>query len=323
MTAIDVWSVYRKYNAGLTLKSLRPERSSPPTDIWAGRFRIGKPLDKGNFLVYDAIDLQTGQEVILKINTKLHIKYLEREIDVLRRQINSHFPAYISDGREQGQQYVVMSKILGWRLSVFLGGSGRPLWQMLDVAAQLLEQLESLHCFGIVHRDINPANVLLDPQGQVHLFDFDLSCVLPRHEPRGPYGNLEYVPPEQIRGGEVKFSTDLYALGITLYHMISGDNPMRSSIDSIVIERQFSSDCLLAITRSMIRGKLAIDAINDAQEQVVAEVAERLHDFFQKMAAKKPGDRYQSAAEAQKDLKPIMTLWEGLAPFEVCWPRVE
>ncbi len=170
--------------------------------------------------------------------------------------------------------------------------------QKLALAIHACEALQTLHDEGVIHRDVNPANLLCDPDAQwVRLIDLGLATVLPREYPDAAgitqlIGTLPYISPEQTGriNRVVDYRTDLYSLGATLYELFSGA-PMFSSSDPLeIIHYQ--------IARTPTPLKL-----------VTPGTPQWLSDVLAKLLAKQPEDRYQSAAAVRQDLEEGYELW--------------
>jgi serine/threonine-protein kinase len=110
--------------------------------------------------------------------------------------------------------------------------SGFTLQQSLDVTSQILAALEYAHSLGVVHRDIKPSNIMLTPGGRIKLLDFGLALCGPDTRltsAGGVVGSMHYISPEQISGEPADARSDLYAVGITLYEMLTGKLPIEGS----------------------------------------------------------------------------------------------
>ncbi len=170
--------------------------------------------------------------------------------------------------------------------------------QKLGVAIHTCQALQSIHDEGVIHRDVNPANLLCDPDADwVRLIDFGLATVLPREYPDAASithltGTLPYISPEQTGriNRVVDYRTDLYSLGATLYELFTG-SPMFAS-----------SDPLELIHYQIARTPAPVKSVNPSLPQW-------LSDVLGKLLAKQPEDRYQSAAAVRHDLEEGYELW--------------
>lgn len=214
-------------------------RSLEPGDLLAGRYRIQERIGSGGMgVVYRAFDQELGLCIAVKVlrpdlagNSRLETR-LRREL-LLNRQVSHRNAVRIHDiGRDGGFLFLTLDLVEGRSLRQALREEG-PLSpdRAVAIARQLALALEAAHGEGIVHRDLKPPNVLVDGAGRAWITDFGVARSL--HE-RGPtrtgsvIGTLAYLSPEQARGNEVDGRSDLYALGILLFEMLTGKLPFQS-----------------------------------------------------------------------------------------------
>ncbi len=177
--------------------------------------------------------------------------------------------------------------------------------QKLAISIQLCQALQSIHDEGVIHRDINPANVVCNPEAElVRLIDFGLATLAPREYPDATAiahltGTLPYISPEQTGrvNRVVDYRTDLYSLGATLYELFTGSPPFTNS------------DPLELIHFHIARLATPVKEVNPTLPQW-------LSDIVQKLLAKQPEDRYQSAAAVRADLEEGYELWASHADTE-------
>jgi tRNA A-37 threonylcarbamoyl transferase component Bud32 len=161
-----------------------------------------------------------------------------------------------------------------------------PVKLVVNFLDQICSALEYAHQRGIVHRDINPSNIIIQPNDQLKIFDFGLACPTGT-EDFSNTGTAFYMAPEQIEGDPVDPRTDIYALGITVYEMVTGRRP-------------FPEDDL----KSLLDLHLSHDVPDPAE--IVPDLPELLRDFIIKAGRCNPAERYQNAAEAIEDLQPLV-----------------
>ncbi len=221
-----------------------------PGDLLAGRFRIVQLLGKGGMgEVYEAEDLRvTGERVALKIlrpemsDDEAHLARFRREMQLARRVTHRNVCRVFDLGHHhyQGRElaFVTMELLPGETLARYLARHDRlSLAEALALAAQLADGLEALHKAGIVHRDFKPGNVILttsaDANTRAVITDFGLARTLALSGDasgtggaRGPgWGTPDYMAPEQLAGQPAGSATDVYAFGLVLYEMLSGEKP--------------------------------------------------------------------------------------------------
>jgi serine/threonine protein kinase len=204
-------------------------------------FRIVQLLGQGGTsAVYEAVAVRTtasstittGQHIALKeiFDARIH-KQLQREFAILHRVEHDHLPRYYEVFEHQGRAYLVMELVSGQSLEDVLSRKpqGLAVAQVLGYALQLCDVLNYLHSqpIPIYHRDLKPANVRLTPDGLIKLVDFGLmkeGTAQTQHSIRG-YGTEAYAPIEQYGNNGTDQRTDLYSLGATIYHLLTGQIP--------------------------------------------------------------------------------------------------
>jgi hypothetical protein len=180
--------------------------------------------------VYRADDLTLGQPVALKFLPEQAARdegLLERfrsEVRIARRVSHPNVCRVYDVGEVDGQPFFTMEYVDGEDLASLLRRIGRlPQDKALDIARQLCAGLAAAHLKGVLHRDMKPANIMLDGRGQVVITDFGLAGVadqIPGTEVRS--GTPAYMAPEQLAGKEVSVRSDIYALGLVLYEVFTG-----------------------------------------------------------------------------------------------------
>jgi eukaryotic-like serine/threonine-protein kinase len=204
----------------------------PGTQV--GGYRIVQVIGHGGIgAVYEAEDLgRPAARVALKETfDPAGIRAFQAEFAVLHRLAHPNLPGYHQVFEHDGNGYLVMELVPGQSLQEVLDKHGGPLpeSQVLGYALQLCDVLEFLHGQrpGIMHRDIKPANIRLTPEGRIKLVDFGLlkqGTQQTRQTIRG-FGTPAYAPVEQYGRGSTDVRSDIYSLGATLYHLLTGQEP--------------------------------------------------------------------------------------------------
>ena len=223
----------------------KPGAPFAPGDELAG-YRIESLLGRGGMgVVFRARDLALDRNVALKLlapELAEDVRFRDRFLRESRLAASLDHPAIVpiyDAGEVGGQLYIAMRLVDGIDLKRLLALEGAlPAERALGLLEQVADALDAAHERGLVHRDVKPSNVLVDARGHCYLADFGLSRRLADPSPGlGPgrsLGTVDYVAPEQIRGGDVDGRADLYSLGCLLYECLAGWPPFGGSDTAIV-----------------------------------------------------------------------------------------
>jgi serine/threonine-protein kinase len=215
-----------------------------PGSVVAGRYRIITLLGRGGMgEVYRADDLTLGQPVALKFlpsragSDEGLLERFRNEVRVARKVSHPNVCRVYDVGDVDGQAFFTMEYVDGEDLASLLRRIGRlPQDKALDIARQLCAGLAAAHAKGVLHRDMKPANVMLDGRGQVVITDFGLAGVVGQIQGADVRsGTPAYMAPEQLAGEEVSVRSDIYSLGLVLYEVFTGKRAL--SEKSTVAER--------------------------------------------------------------------------------------
>jgi tetratricopeptide (TPR) repeat protein len=209
-------------------------RRLQPGDLLAGRYRLSEEIGRGGMgVVYQARDEQLGICVALKVlrpelagDPRLTERF-RREL-VAARRVSHRNAVRIHDLGQDGEVlFLTMDFVEGSSLQARLRKERRlPPETAAGIARQLALALEAAHEAGIVHRDLKPGNVLLEPSGRACITDFGLARSVGPHDLTRTgmiVGTPAYLSPEQAHGQPVDARSDLYALGLLLYEMLTGE----------------------------------------------------------------------------------------------------
>jgi serine/threonine protein kinase len=205
-----------------------------------GPYEILAPIGAGGMgEVYRAHDPRMGRDVAIKISAERFSDRFSREVHAVAA-LNHPNICHLYD---VGSDYLVMELVEGLTLSERIRHGAVPLDEALHIARQIAEALEAAHEKGVVHRDLKPSNVILRPDGTVKVLDFGLAKVADK-TPSGErfehsqsptldpvsrvglvVGTAAYMPPEQARGKLVDKRADIWAFGVILYEMLTGERP--------------------------------------------------------------------------------------------------
>lgn len=201
-----------------------------------GPYRLESVLGEGAVgVVFAATRLEDGEVVALKVLKRLlsrnevYRQRFVREARVARDVRHSHLVPILDLGEALGYHYLVVAYVEGGSLAELIEARGAlPVEETVRLAAEVAAALDALHRHGIVHRDVKPSNVMLDPEGRAAVTDFGLAkgpayTVLTK--PGQVMGTLDYIAPELIRGEETGPAVDLYALGCMVHECLAGAPP--------------------------------------------------------------------------------------------------
>jgi serine/threonine protein kinase len=200
-----------------------------------GRWRLNDLLGEGGMgRVYRAIDAD-GQEAALKIvkaelaTDSTFRRRFDREAKIAQRVLHPHVVPVIETGEQNGIPYLAQQFIAGGTLEQMIQEQGRlPLPEAVRICTAVASGLDAMHAEGLFHRDVKPANILLDTDGTPYIADFGLAkdrdaSVLTKAGQA--LGSMDYMAPEQIRGEEVTAQSDVYALGCVMFECMAGKPP--------------------------------------------------------------------------------------------------
>jgi serine/threonine-protein kinase len=204
-------------------------------------YRIEALIGRGGMgVVYRATDLRLERPVALKLiaperaeEPGFRSRFLHESRIAASLDHPNVIPIYEA-GEADGALFIAMRYVEGSDLKSLLRDDGRlQPDRALELLAQIAGALDAAHARGLVHRDVKPANILVDGTGHVYLSDFGLTKLTDEatslSAPGQLLGTLEYLSPEQIRGEPLDGRADVYALGCVLYECVSGTPPFRGT----------------------------------------------------------------------------------------------
>jgi serine/threonine-protein kinase len=260
--------------------------------VLGGRYEILSPLGRGGMgAVYRARDRVLEEDVALKVlradvaGTEERARRFRSEVQLARRVSHWNVCRIHEYGEDGPLRFITMELVEGETLKDALRREERlPAARAFDVSLQVAQGLAAIHQAGVVHRDLKSANIMLDGSGRVRVMDFGIAKpeAAPGAAPSGyVVGSPEYMSPEQARGLPVDARSDLYALGVVVHEVFTGDVPFRADTPVRTL--------LLHLEQAP-----ALDA---------PSLPEGLRPVLRRALAKDPAARYASAREMEGALR--------------------
>ena len=305
-------------------------------------FDIGKTFDEryqiignigsgGMANVFLAKDLILDREVAVKVlrfdfqNDQNAIRRFQREALAATELVHPNIVSVYDVGEENNQQYLVMEYVRGMDLKRYIQTQSPISYEkVVDIMGQILSAVTLAHEHRIIHRDLKPQNILINEEGVVKITDFGIAIALSETsitQTNSMLGSVHYLSPEQARGSMATSQSDIYAMGIILYEMLTGKVPFDGESAVTIALKHFQDE---------------IPSVHDFD----GAIPQALENVVLKATAKNPEDRYKTTQEMQLDLNtalsseraneakwsPIQAPLEEtkeLAPVEPVRPEVE
>jgi len=218
---------------------------------FADRYEIIEELGKGGMgKVYRVEDTKLNQEIALKLikpeiaKDRKTIERFRNELKTARMIAHKNVCRMFDLSELEGAHFITMEYVRGEDLRSFIYRSGHlAVGTAVKIARQVCEGLSEAHKLGVVHRDLKSSNIMIDKEGDVRIMDFGIARSLEAKETTGAgmmIGTPEYMSPEQVEGKEVDHRSDIYAFGVILYEMVTGDVPFRGETPFVVGIKQKS-----------------------------------------------------------------------------------
>jgi serine/threonine protein kinase/tetratricopeptide (TPR) repeat protein len=260
-----------------------------------GRYKILRILGEGGMgAVYQARDLELERIIALKVirpelasNSGI-LQRFKQELILARNVTHKNVIRIYDLGEADGIKFITMEYVEGEDLRSLLREKGKlaPA-EAVAIVQQIGRALEVAHSEGVIHRDLKPQNVMLDPQGRVVVMDFGLARSLeaPGMTQTGALvGTLEYMSPEQAMGAELDQRSDLFAVGLIFYELLTGKTPYKADTAIASLMR-----------RTQERALPASDVDNAVPKSLCAIVSKCLE--------RNPKDRYHDSGELLRALE--------------------
>ncbi|MBR5231128.1 MAG: Stk1 family PASTA domain-containing Ser/Thr kinase [Clostridia bacterium] len=263
--------------------------------VFAQRYQLEEFIGKGGMaLVFRAKDMRTEHDVAVKIlrpefsGDQEFIQRFRREALAASKMSHHNIVNLLDVGEEDGYHYLVLEYMHGRTLKAVIAEKGKlPESVVSQIAIRILSALQHAHSNGIIHRDIKPANILVNAEGHIKVADFGIARVagsntLSKND--SVMGSAHYFSPEQARGDDVSFASDVYSVGVVMYEMLTGKVP-------------FDGDTPVAIALQHISSlpqplRTVNEQVSPAMERVVLAALN-----------KDPNNRYHSAADMARAIR--------------------
>ncbi len=262
-----------------------------------GAYVVHREIGVGGMgVIYEAEDTRLGREVALKM---LRQVFFASEQDRLRFQSEAELASQLDHahivpihevGEHEGQPFFTMKIIRGGNLADRLVAGPIPPWEAAGLMGKIAQAVHHAHQRGIMHRDLKPANILLDEAGEPWLTDFGLARALNVESgltlSHTLIGTPDYMSPEQVEGrkNEISTATDVWALGVILYQMLTGRLPFHSESNSEVF-------------------RLVVDHEPPAPSAIMPRSDRDLETLCLRCLEKDPSRRLSSAGELAEELE--------------------
>ncbi len=261
----------------------------------SGRYRLESKLGSGGMsTVYLAVDETLGRHVAIKVlhgeisDDEDQLERFRREARAVAQLSHPNLVGVIDAGEEGGRPFIVFEYVPGQTLKQRISSEGRlPLDEATAYAIEIGRGLQAAHQARLVHRDVKPQNVLIDPEGRAKITDFGIALSLEAHGLTATgrvLGTTDYVSPEQAMGKEIDARTDVYSLGILLYEMLTGEVPFKAETQ-VGVAMKHVNEMVPNVQRRR----------PDASAVLAAAV--------ERATAKEPKDRYRDMNEFLGDLE--------------------
>ncbi len=308
------------------------DRERPPALEWIGPYRLIRKLGEGGMGVVHLAE-RTGdgftQVVALKLiragfaTTGLETRLAE-ERRILARLDHPGIARFIDGGSTaSGQPYVAIEYIEGTDLLQFCTDRALPLRRRLALFADVCDAVHYAHQQLVVHRDLKPGNILVTNDGRPKLLDFGLAKVLEEDGPgdatqTAPWVTPAYASPEQMRRGRISTLTDIYALGVVLYELLTGSRPHDlADLTPAEMVRAVCDD-IPSPPSAAVRDATSFGT---SPERLRRRIEGDLDVIVLKTLAKEPERRYRSACELAEDIRRYLDGRPVLARRDRFWYR--
>ncbi|MBI3162445.1 MAG: serine/threonine protein kinase [Chloroflexi bacterium] len=260
-----------------------------------GRYEIEKELTQGGMgVIFLARDPYIQRQVVVKVLMysrmldEVYRDFFQQEAELIAALEHPCIVPIYDFGWHGEQPYIVMRYMAGGSLDDRLRNGEIKHTEIAHMIKRIAEALDAAHVRKLIHRDVKPSNFLFDSTGEIFLSDFGIAKSKPFTDDDGTWlvGTPAYMSPEQVKGNPVDGRSDVYALGIVLYRLLTGELP-------------FSSDSTTALINAHV--DLPIPDIRQIKNNIPAVWQE----VVARAMAKEPNDRYPTAGDFARDVAEV------------------
>lgn len=262
-----------------------------------GRYDVEKELAQGGMgLIFLAKDPYIQRQVVVKVLMysrmvdDVYREFFQQEAELIAALEHPCIVPIFDFGFHGEQPYIVMRYMSEGSLDDRVAKGELKLTEIAHILKRVAEALDAAHLRKIVHRDVKLSNILFDSTGEAFLSDFGIAKSKTISDDDGDWlvGTPAYMSPEQVKGGHVDGRSDVYALGIVLYRLLTGQLP-------------FSSNTTTGLINAHV--ELPIPDIR----QVKSNIPAVWQEVVAKAMAKDPGDRYATAGDFARDVQEVVS----------------
>ena len=262
-----------------------------------GRYEVEKELAQGGMgLIFLARDPYIQRNVVVKVlmyrhtTDEVYREFFQQEAELIAALEHPCIVPIYDFGWHGQQPYIVMRYMAGGSLEDKMKRGEVKQTEIAHIFRRIAEALDAAHARNIIHRDVKPSNFLYDSTGEIFLSDFGIAKSKPFTDDEGEWlvGTPAYMSPEQVKGQKTDGRSDIYALGIVLYYLLTGQLPFAASSTTALINAHV--DLPVPDLRAIKKN------IPSVWQEVVG-----------KAMAKEPNERYVTAGDFARDVNEVVS----------------